>query len=328
MDTATHVVMGFGLAGLATLDPAVAADPLTFHAVMLGAVAGSVIPDIDTVLKLKNNAAYIRNHRGMTHSLPATALWPFIIAAFLLPLFPGTDADAFLFWTLLAVSFHVFVDIFNAYGTQAARPFREKWIALGIINIFDPFIFSLHLMGFVIWQTSGHPGETFATVYAVLIGYYILRSVQHRRTVRFIKDRLPALTNIYLSPTLHWSHYHVAAESADHFYVGKIEGRQLRLIDTFDRRPIDPDNEIVQSAMCDKNVRAFLSFSPIYRWEIREQNGRFVMQFVDLRYFTRGMYPFTATVWLNKKHVVESSFTGWVYSEKKLRRKLVLAQSK
>ncbi|WP_332238457.1 metal-dependent hydrolase [Sporolactobacillus sp. KGMB 08714] len=328
MDTATHVVMGFGLAGLATLDPAVAADPLTFHAVMLGAVAGSVIPDIDTVLKLKNNAAYIRNHRGRTHSLPAVALWPFIIAACLLPLFPGADVDAFLFWTLLAVSLHVFVDIFNAYGTQAARPIKEKWIALGIINIFDPFIFSLHLMGFAIWQATGYPGETFATIYAVLAGYYILRTLQHRRTVRFIRHRLPGLKNIYLSPTLRWSHYHVAAESADRFYVGKTDGRKLKLIDTFERRPIDADNEIIQSAMCDKNVRAFLSFSPIYRWEIREQNGRFVMQFVDLRYFAKGMYPFTATVWVNKNLVVESSYTGWVYSEKKLRKKLVLAQSK
>lgn len=328
MDTATHVVMGFGLAGLATLDPAVAADPLTFHAVMVGAIAGSVIPDIDTVLKLKNNAAYIRNHRGMTHSLPATALWPFIITAFLLTLFPGTDADSLLFWTLLGVSLHVFVDIFNAYGTQAVRPFTGKWIALGIINIFDPFIFSIHLMGFVIWQTVGHPGVTFSTVYAILAVYYVLRTVQHRWTVRLIKRRLPGLTEVYLSPTLRWAHYHVAAENADHFYVGKIDGRRLRLINTFDRLPIDPENEIVQSAMCDKNVRAFLSFSPIYKWEIHEQNGRFVMQFVDLRYFARGMYPFTATVWLNKNLVVESSFTGWVYSEKTLRKKLVLAQSK
>ncbi|RYL88943.1 metal-dependent hydrolase [Sporolactobacillus sp. THM7-4] len=328
MDTATHVVMGFGLAGLATLDPAVAADPVTFQTVMLGTVAGSIIPDVDTVLKLKDNATYIRNHRGLTHSLPATMLWPLAITAILFSFFPGADVRHLLMWTLAAVFLHVFVDIFNAYGTQAVRPFTDKWVALGIINIFDPFIFSLYLMGFLIWLMGGHPGATFATIYMILAVYYIWRAVHHRQTVLYIKNRIPDLEKVYLSPTLRWSHYHVAAESPNRFYVGKIEGRELHLIDTFDRLPIDYKNEIVCAAMLDKNVRAFLSFSPIYRWKINEQNGYFVMQFIDLRYFSKGMYPFTATVWLSKDLVVQSSFTGWVFSEKKLHKKLVLAQSK
>ena len=41
---------------------------------MLATIAGSNIPDIDTVLKLRNNAKYIRNHRGITHSIPAVIL--------------------------------------------------------------------------------------------------------------------------------------------------------------------------------------------------------------------------------------------------------------
>lgn len=42
---------------------------------------------------------------------------------------------------ILAVALHVFVDIFNAYGTQAIRPFSRKWVALGVIDTFDPIIF-------------------------------------------------------------------------------------------------------------------------------------------------------------------------------------------
>ena len=52
MDTGTHVVMGVALTGLATLDPHVTP---TFAAVATGIMVGSQIPDIDTVLKLKNN---------------------------------------------------------------------------------------------------------------------------------------------------------------------------------------------------------------------------------------------------------------------------------
>lgn len=328
MDTATHIVMGFGLAGLATLDPVIAGDPATYHAVMLGAVAGSVIPDIDTVLKLKNNAAYIRNHRGITHSLPATMLWPFVISALLIATSPGVNAGHLVLWTLLAVSLHVFVDIFNAYGTQAIRPISGKWVALGTINIFDPFIFSLHIMGFMIWQYAGYPGVTFATIYVILAIYYVLRGVQHHRMIRYVMNQLPDLTKVYLSPTMRWSHYHVAAESPDRFYVGKLDGKKMTLIDAFDRRPINFENERIRLASRDKNVRAFLSFSPIYRWSTYERNDHLVIQFTDLRYFSKGMYPFTATVWLSQDMEIESSFTGWVFSEKKLREKLVLAQSK
>src|SRR5699024_9464630 len=70
MDTGTHVVMGVALGGLATLDPVVSNDPTLFTAVMAGTLIGSQAPDFDTVLKLKDNAAYIRPHRGMSHSIP------------------------------------------------------------------------------------------------------------------------------------------------------------------------------------------------------------------------------------------------------------------
>lgn len=320
--------MGVGLAGLAMLDPVVANDPTVFHAVLLGTLSGSVIPDIDTVLKLRNNAVYIRNHRGITHSVPATLLWPFVISSSLMLFYHDINFVHLLLWTFLAVFLHVFVDIFNAYGTQAVRPFTNRWMALGIINIFDPFIFSLHMMGFLVWGMGGNPGITFATIYVMLAVYYVLRTIQHHRTVRYIKHRLPNLTNVYLSPTLKWSHYHVAAESDDHFYVGKVDGKRLYLIDTFERPLLNRENSVVREAVKDKNVRAFLSFSPIYRWEIQEKNGGYEMRFIDLRYFAKGTYPFTATVWLDESLDVQCSFTGWVYSEQKLHKKLVLAQTK
>ncbi len=71
MDTGTHIVMGVALGGLATLDPAVQQDPLLFQAIFAGTVIGSHAPDFDTVLKLRDNATYIRHHRGISHSIPA-----------------------------------------------------------------------------------------------------------------------------------------------------------------------------------------------------------------------------------------------------------------
>src|SRR5699024_12356323 len=99
MDTGTHVVMGVALGGLATLDPLVAHDPVLYNAVLAGTLIGSQAPDFDTILKLKNNAVYILNHRGMTHSILACFMWGILIA-FLIFLF--VREFIFLsFWLLL-----------------------------------------------------------------------------------------------------------------------------------------------------------------------------------------------------------------------------------
>lgn len=101
MDTGTHIVMGLALGGIATLDPAVTANPATTHAVLFGTLIGSQAPDLDTILKLRNNANYIKNHRGITHSIPAVLLWPLLITGALLFFSLGLTYCIFGFGPLL-----------------------------------------------------------------------------------------------------------------------------------------------------------------------------------------------------------------------------------
>src|SRR5690606_26872215 len=114
------------IGGLATLDPVVAESTVNSHSVLVAAIIGSQIPDIDTFLKLRNNAVYLRNHRGVTHSIPAVLFWPIAVTAFVSLFFPETNILHLWIWSFIAVFLHVFVDIFNAYGTQALRPFSNK----------------------------------------------------------------------------------------------------------------------------------------------------------------------------------------------------------
>ncbi|GAA3331681.1 hypothetical protein GCM10020331_089220 [Ectobacillus funiculus] len=44
--------------------------------------------------------------------------------------------------------------------------------------------------------------------------------------------------------------------------------------------------------------------------------------FIDLRYRSKGYYPFVAIVQLNKDLQIVSSYTGWIFSEEKLRKKI------
>lgn len=323
MDTGTHVVMGIALGGLSTLDPVVGMGNPTAHAVMLGALIGSQAPDLDTILKLRNNAKYIRNHRGITHSIPAIFIWSILITGMISIFIPESNLLHLWLWTLLAIVLHVFVDIFNAYGTQALRPFTKKWIALGIINTFDPFIFIVHLVGIAIWLIGAHPGYTFLGVYLILIGYYLVRIFMKRRIIGKLHKLLPDIEQVIISPTMKFRSWHIAVMTNTSFHVARSVNGEIVLLDEFERIPV-PQTDIIRAAEKDDNISAFLSFSPVYRWEVDEYTDHCEVRFIDLRYRSKGYYPFVAIVQLDQDLNIVSSYTGWIFSEEKLRKKLQL----
>lgn len=326
MDTGTHVVMGIALGGLATLDPSVISSHATTTSVLIATIAGSQIPDIDTVLKLRNNAIYIRNHRGVTHSIPAVLLWPLVLLAVIYPFFPGANLFHLWAWTFAAVFIHVFVDIFNAYGTQALRPFSTKWVALGVINTFDSVIFGIHVLGIFIWVLGANPGITFLLMYIVIIGYYFMRFKARKRVLVEVQTIIPDATEIIIAPTMKFHNWRIAAMNKDQFFVGKATKDGVEILDYFKRIPV-PKTPVIEAAKKDKNLSAFLSFSPVYRWEIDEYTDFYEVRFIDLRYRSNGHYPFVAVVQLDCDLNPISSYTGWVFSEKKLRKKLSIIPS-
>ena len=321
MDTGTHLVMGIALGGLATLDPEVASHTGTATAVMIGTILGSQAPDIDTVLKMKNNAVYIRNHRGRTHSIPFVILWPILITALIALIIPEANTLHLWLWTFFAVFLHVFVDIFNAYGTQALSPLSSRWVALGIINTFDPFIFGIHIVGLILWTFGFDPGTLFLIMYVIIIGYYIARITESRSLKARIRIQIPDARRITLSPTMRYHRWKVAVTTPDQYYVGVAENREIQFYDTFDRIPL-PESPILDAALKDVNLSAFVSFSPVYRWEMDYQEGMHIVRFIDLRYRSRGRYPFVAVVHLDDDLTIINSFTGWVFTEEKLQKKL------
>lgn len=321
MDTGTHVVMGIALGGLATLDPSVISSPATTTSVLIATIVGSQIPDIDTVLKLRNNAIFIRNHRGVTHSLPAVILWPLVLLAVIYPFFPEANLFHLWAWTFAAVFIHVFVDIFNAYGTQALRPFSTKWVALGVINTFDPIIFGIHTLGIFIWVLGADPGPTFLVMYAVIVSYYFMRFKAKKRVLVEVRTLIPDATEIIIAPTMKFHQWRIAAMNEQQFFVGSAVNEHVEIVDRFNRIPV-PDTPVMEAAKKDKNLSAFLSFSPVYRWEVDEYTDFYEVRFIDLRYRSNGHYPFVAVVQLDCDLKRISSYTGWVFSEKKLRKKL------
>ncbi|MBE1555862.1 metal-dependent hydrolase [Sporosarcina limicola] len=321
MDTGTHIVMGVALGGLAMVDPVVAAETATMSAVIAGVIVGSLIPDVDTVLKLRSNAVYIRHHRGITHSIPAVLLWPLIISVLLLFFVPSADFIHLWVWTFLAVFLHVFVDIFNAYGTQALRPFSNKWVAIGVINTFDPIIFISHIIALTIWAMGANSVYTLSTMYVILFFYYLLRFAVKSAVKKAVFNTVPDAMEIFIAPTMRFFHWRIAASSETYHYVGRAYGRSVNIYDRFDRKPM-PKSPQIDVAMGDKNMEAFTSFSPIYRWSVTTVGDLCEVRLIDLRYRSKGYYPFVAVAHVDNELNVVNSYTGWIFSEDKLNKKL------
>jgi inner membrane protein len=321
LDTGTHVAMGIALGGLAAIDPVVAQNSAFHQLVMIGTIVGSNAPDFDTVLKLKNNASYLRHHRGITHSIPAVLLWPSLIAFGLYLIDPTINVIHLWLWTFLAVFLHVFVDLFNGYGTQALRPFNKKWIAFGIINTFDPFIFSLHLIGIGLWLFGFPPVPVFLVMYMFLAIYYVWRSYIRYLLVKQVKRKIPNVEKVICLPTLNWRKWHIAAMTKNEFYVAQAKKMQLSILDVYKRKPL-PNSPIMEAAKKDENISAFLAFSPVYRWEVKLTKNGHEVRFIDLRYRSKGHYPFIAVVHLDRNLNIIHSYTGWVYNKNRLKRRL------
>lgn len=327
LDSGTHLVMGVALGGLALADPVVADNSMTFIAVMAGTILGSQAPDVDTVLKLRNNAVYIRHHRGITHSIPAVLLWPIAITAILSLIFQDANTLHLWLWTFLAVFLHVFVDIFNAYGTQAFRPFSKKWVALGVINTFDPFIFTLHCIGILLWALGFDPVMTFSVMYGLIICYYVLRFAVQSAVKQAVHNTIQDEEYVIVAPTMRFFYWRIAAKSKTHYYVGRAYGRTVNIYDKFEIHDI-PKTPLVEKALKDSNLSAFLSFSPIYRWEISEIDSSLTeLRLIDLRYRSNDRYPFVAVAHLDEDLNIVTSYTGWIFSEDKLQRKLQIGAS-
>ena len=125
-------------------------------------------------MRLRGPSAYIRHHRGLTHSLPAPFLWAPLLGLPIAWLF-GAQAwsGTVVLWTLLAVCFHIVLDLFNAYGVQCLRPFTQKWLHLDVLSLFDPYLFAAHGTAALLWA-FGYPHAVlvFQLVYGLTAVYW------------------------------------------------------------------------------------------------------------------------------------------------------------
>lgn len=322
MDSGTHLVFGLGLGGLAMIDPVLASHDYGAVAALLGTIAGSNAPDLDTLLRMKSKAAFIRHHRGVSHSVPAVVIWSGLITLLLSLLFRDIPWWHLGFWVLLSVVVHVFTDLFNSYGTQAYRPFSKKWVRWNIVNIFDPFLFTSHLLAIVLWAAEiADPRVIFPVLYTLIAVYYVWRTVVHRRITRKVPLADPerrAGDRYTVLPTLSAYRWYVVRESEDGLYrIGEWELGKLQWLDSLrcDNHPA------AEASKSNPDVQAFLSLTPFPCASVQPKSWGYEVRWQDIRYRHRRQYPFVAVVMMDYSCAPLQSYVGWL-SEERLEKRL------
>lgn len=317
MDTTSHIVVGLGLGMLAQLDPNVANSSSLANAVLLGTVMGSNVPDLDFAYKLKGNGSYFRNHRGWSHSLPALPLWGLIVASGIYLFFPDISFLQLFLWTLIAVILHVFMDLFNVYGTQAALPFSNKWISFDSIPLFDPFIVFLHGVGFVFLPFFSS-GLVFLFVYIIMLLYIALRTIISISIRKHLLIFFQNAQNIKLIPyTSLWS-WGVLIETNDDFLFGVYSRGKIEIEHTLSKRTEFP--KLIMDTLSEQPIADFLSSTNYaYPFVIVKKNGYFVY-WKDLRFRKYKSFPCLTITFISQDLKSKSSYIGWLRSSKHYKR--------
>lgn len=317
MDTGTHLIYGLSIAGLAHVDPIIHGDPTAATAVLIGTLVGQQAPDFDQVFRLKGNATYIRNHRGLSHSIPAVIVWTLGITGLLTLFFHDLPLLHVGCWVLVAVAFHVFSDLFNTYGTQALRPFTSKWISWNIIHIFDPVIFTLHASGIILWAFQLFPPQNiFLVVFSLTFLYYLWRTAVHYKLENNLKYVDP--THQYgdeytLIPTIYLNTWNVVKRTKQGDYVtGEWRKGKIDWVDTIK----NIHHPAVEASKKNKNIQALLYFSSYTAKQLKHHAWGYEIHWFDVRYRHRNKYPFVGVVLLNHDLQIITSYVGWLNVEK------------
>lgn len=314
MDTTSHIVIGLGLGALAQIDPVVANSSSLSAAVVLGTVIGSNAPDADCIYKLKGKGSYFRNHRGWSHSLPALPLWGLAVAGLVHPFFPESSFFHLFMWTFLAVILHVVFDLFNVYGTQAARPLSSNWISMDSIPLVDPFILGMHAIGFALIPFF-EPGIIFSIIYIFILLHIVFRTFYARRIKKHLGLYYPEASRFKLIPRTDLLTWDFLIENEDEFIFGAYTAIRIKVEHKLPKHSENPD--LIEKSKKEQNVSDFLSSTEFaYPFVKKTRSGYFVM-WKDLRFrMEKSYFPYHAIMYITKDLKHQSTITDKIYSLK------------
>lgn len=300
MDPITHGIVGLAVAAVAG-EPAAINNPYA-----IGCLLGAIAPDGDIVMQVKGHYSYLKNHRGVSHSLPFAFLFGGVITLFLSLIFPGTSAIKLFLYSLAGCLSHLILDITNSYGAQIFWPFLNKKFTADLLLVYDPVLFLLSLAIIIpSFREMVHPIISIT----LFIAYILLRSIAKfyiKKTIKRDMIKEGEITFIRVLPSLvGLLKWHFIIKYKDKRVVGEINlfSKKLRIIDVLDNLDAELYNAIKDTDI----AKFFDEFTPISHIGCRKLAIGYEYYFTDLRYYAAKDYLHHATATLDEDFALVSS---------------------
>lgn len=285
MDSLTHAVMGVAIGEL-TLGRKIGKKALIWGAIVAN------IPDIDGVFQyLLSPATSALFHRGIMHSLLFLVLFAPLVAWAINRFHKGnkTMMKSWFGLVFLAWGSHLFVDIFNTYGTGLFEPFshlRVSYDTIGISDIF--FVLPLVVAAIIsfINRTAKRKTPLLVSALSLLLSFgYLGYTVVHKHNVeRFAQSQLAQQNIMYtrmLTSPLPITNFAwmVVAEDENGFWKGTYSTTTENTIH-FDYIP--KNHELASDIEDVKDFKKLQRFTKGYYTLRKTQNNNIIMS--DLRF--------------------------------------------
>lgn len=164
---------------------------------------GANIPDVDVLALFAGSLIGLESRRGLTHGIPALALWPFVVVGGVIlwarlvrrgstqPMLPRV----LLLGAAIAVVSHPLLDWLNTYGVRFLMPFSERWFYGDTLFIVDLVLLALFGSGWWLARRNrrrelpGSPRPA-RTAVALALLYILVMKAQSERSEQAVETAL------------------------------------------------------------------------------------------------------------------------------------------
>jgi inner membrane protein len=307
MDPISHGLIGAGVAALS-------GQPFAWdNPIYLGSILGAMAPDLDIVMQARGHVAYLKHHRGISHSIPGLLGFSALVSLGLLAIFPTTPFWNLFFWTFMGTLSHGVFDLLNSYGAKLLWPFVKKRITVNFVMVTDPLILSAFMIAFLFRQQQY---VEFAAFFISAI-YLCWRWSAKQKVAKLLKQDLGKdAEQILVLPAMYkpfsWD---FVIETKDRFVTGTAPfGKNTLVVREILTKEVHPCIDVAEeSALGD----VFREFTPCYHVTRTWQENQQVIEFADLRYYVKDSFMHTGTAVVDQEgELLEAIFQP--YSKKKV----------
>lgn len=297
MDPITHAVAGLSIAVLLG-EPTTVSNPA-----IIGCIAGAVIPDGDIIMQLKGDYVYLKNHRGISHSIPMMFIYSGAIAGLLWLIFGNIAFWKVLIFTLAGCFSHIALDITNSYGAQIFWPFCKKRITLDLLLIYDPMLIILCFAIILPYARSIIPPYLTELIFiCYLILRYLMKKLAQSIAFEKLGGRYKAVRFRIMPSMIGLIKWHFILSTEKGKVIGEVNifPRRFKIIDI----KKNLDKELYKLAINTPIARFFSQFTPIFHIDCDKKEGNYIFEFIDLRYYIARDFLHHATAVVNKDYKV------------------------